>query len=230
MTKRRVKGEGSVYQRKNGRFVGEYDDINGKRRYVSGKNKAEVRAELREKLAERDRGIVVDSEGLTAEKYMDRWLESTRDNVGLRTYQRSEETTRLHIKPTLGRVRPGRLTAMQLDTLYGEKLKSGLSPRTVQIIHATAHKALKQAVRWRMVGMNVAEHATPPRSTGQENAAAKQRLDSTSPEDGTEDATQAVCALHSGSDHWCEVGRNTGLATRRCRLERGYVIHNQGRP
>ncbi|HKH75596.1 MAG TPA: hypothetical protein VKA51_01425 [Rubrobacteraceae bacterium] len=168
MTKRRVKGEGSVYQRKNGRFVGEYDDINGKRRYVSGKNKAEVRAELREKLAERDRGIVVDSEGLTVEKYMDRWLESTRDNVGLRTYQHSEETTRLHIKPTLGRVRPGRLTAMQLDTLYGEKLKSGLSPRTVQIIHATAHKALKQAVRWRMVGMNVAEHATPPRSTGQE--------------------------------------------------------------
>ena len=47
MTKRRVKGEGSVYQRNNGRFVGEYDDANGKRRYVSGSNKAGVRAKLR---------------------------------------------------------------------------------------------------------------------------------------------------------------------------------------
>jgi hypothetical protein len=121
MTKRRVKGEGSIYQRKNGRFVGEYDDANGKRRYVSGSNKGEVRAKLREKLAERDKGIVVDSEGLTVEWYVDRWLESMRDTVGARTYQRSEETTRLHIKPTLGRVRLDRLSAMQLDALYPEE-------------------------------------------------------------------------------------------------------------
>jgi len=168
MTKRRIKGEGSVYQRKDARFVGEYNDANGRRRYVSGKNKADVRTKLRENLAERDKGIIVDSEGLTVEKYMNRWLESTRDNVGLRTYQRAEETTRLHIAPTLGCVRLDKLTAMQLDALYRAKLKTGLSPRSVQIVHATVHKALKQAVRWRLVGMNVAEHATPPRSNGRE--------------------------------------------------------------
>ena len=111
---------------------------------------------------------MVDSEGLTVGRYVDRWLESVRDTVGARTYQRSEETTRLHIKPTLGRVRLDRLSAMQLDALYREKIKSGLSPRSVQIIHATAHKALKQAVRWRMVGRNVAEDATAPRSSGRE--------------------------------------------------------------
>ena len=65
MTKRRGKGEGSVYRRKDGRRVGEYEDANGKRRYVSGKTKAEVRAKLRKLLADRDEGIAYDSENLT---------------------------------------------------------------------------------------------------------------------------------------------------------------------
>jgi len=52
--KRRDKGKGSVYRRKDGRCVGEYKDANGKRRYVSGKTKAEVRAKLRKLLADRD--------------------------------------------------------------------------------------------------------------------------------------------------------------------------------
>jgi len=30
--------------------------------------------------------------------------------------------------------------------LYREKLEAGLSPRTVQYVHVTLHKALKQAV------------------------------------------------------------------------------------
>jgi integrase len=94
-------------------------------------------------------------------------MESTRDTVGLRTYQRSEETARLHITPTLGKGKLEKLTAMQLDGLYWNKLKAGLSPRSVQIIHATAHKALKQAVRWRLVRENVAEHATPPKTVRQ---------------------------------------------------------------
>jgi hypothetical protein len=37
MSKRRVKGEGSVYKRGDGRIVDEYEDANGKDRYISGK-------------------------------------------------------------------------------------------------------------------------------------------------------------------------------------------------
>jgi integrase len=160
MTKRRTKGDGSVYQRKDGRFIGEYTDVLGKRRYVSGKNKTEVKAKIKTKLKEKEEGIV--PANTTFGTYLDQWLESTKGTVGPRTYQRAEETVRLHIKPKLGRVRLDTVTALQLDTLYQAKAKE-LSPRSVQIIHATAHKALKQAARWRMVRENVAEHATPPR-------------------------------------------------------------------
>ena len=50
MTKRRTKGEGSVYKRGNGRIVGEYEDANGKKRYVSGKTKSDVSHKLRKSL------------------------------------------------------------------------------------------------------------------------------------------------------------------------------------
>ena len=53
-------------------MVGEYEDANGKRRYVSGKTKPEVRRRLRKLLADRDEGIAYDSENLTISDYLDR--------------------------------------------------------------------------------------------------------------------------------------------------------------
>jgi integrase len=45
--------------------------------------------------------------------------------------------------------------------LYKEKLQT-LSPRTVQYIHVTLHKALKQAVRDGLVQRNSTEAVKPP--------------------------------------------------------------------
>ncbi len=43
-----------------------------------------------------------------------------------------------------------------------------MSPRTVQIIHATLYKALKQAVRWQLVPRNVAQSVDPPKANKKE--------------------------------------------------------------
>jgi integrase len=168
MTKRRGRGEGSVYKRKDGRCIGEYEDANGKRRYVSGKTKAEVRAKLRKLLADRDEGIAYDSENLTVGGYLDRWLDAIKGSVRDRTWQRHEQVVRLHLKTTIGGVKLDRLNALQVQSVYGRKLNGGLSPRSVEIIHTTLHKSLKQAVRWALIPRNVAASATPPRPTGRE--------------------------------------------------------------
>jgi integrase len=47
--------------------------------------------------------------------------------------------------------------------LYREKLDAGLSRRTVQYIHTTLHKALKDAVSDGLIPRNVAEGIKPPR-------------------------------------------------------------------
>jgi integrase len=52
---------------------------------------------------------------------------------------------------------------LRVQNVYSQKLNAGLSPRSVEIIHITLHKAPKQAVRWSLVPRNVAEAVTPPR-------------------------------------------------------------------
>jgi integrase len=141
--KRRDKGEGSVYRRTDGRCVGEYEDANGKRRYVSGKTKAEVRAKLRKLLADRDEGFAYDSENLTVGNYLDKWLDALEGSVRARTWRRHEEVVRLHLKPTLGGTKLDKLNALQVQNTYSHKLNGGLSARSVEIIHVTLHKALK---------------------------------------------------------------------------------------
>jgi integrase len=148
--------------------VGEYVDANGNRRYVSGRTKTAVRRKVRELLANRDKGIAYDSENLTVGDYLDRWLDAVKGSVRPRTWQRSEEVVKLHLKPTIGHHRLEKLNAMQVQALYGRKLEEGLSPRTVEIVHATLRKALGQAVKWMLVPRNVADAATPPRQTRSE--------------------------------------------------------------
>lgn len=162
--KRRTKGDGSIYRRKDGRYVGEYTDANGKRRYVSGKSKTDVKAKIKTKLKEKDEGVAYDAANLTFGAYLDQWLSTTKATIRDRSWLRYEQMVRVHLKPTLENVKLERLNTLQLQDLYTKKLQT-LSPRTVHYIHTTAHKSLKQAVGWSLVPRNVADAATPPKPT-----------------------------------------------------------------
>jgi integrase len=163
VAKRRGRGEGSVYRRKDGRCVGEYRDAAGRKRYVSGKTITEVKRKLRQALADRDQGISPEPQNLSLGKYLDCWLDSVEGTVRPGTFRRYEESVRLHVKPALGSIRLGNLNFLHLQELYRTKLDSGLSPRTVQIIHRTVFKALKQATRWNLIHRNVAQMVDAPK-------------------------------------------------------------------
>lgn len=169
---RRGKGDGSVYRRGDGRWCGKYavELPTGQRktRYVYAKTKKEAAAKLRAALAERDAGLVYDDGSLTVGEYLDKWLEAVSGTVKARTLERYEMAVKPHLQPALGDLRLGRLTPLQVQAFYGEKLDAGLSARSVQILHATLYKALKQAVRWRLVPRNVCEDVDPPRALRKE--------------------------------------------------------------
>jgi integrase len=225
MTKRRVKGEGSVYKRGDGRIVGEYEDANGKRRYISGKTKSEVKKKLRKLLADRDEGIAYDSEHLTVGDYLDRWLEAMKGSVRHRTWERHEQVVTVHLVSTIGKVKLDRLTALQVQAIYGQKLDGGLSPRSVEIIHATLHKALKQAVAWTLIPRNVSESATPPRATRREIAHLSQEQTRALLEAAKDDRLEAlyVLAVTTGMRQ----GELLGLQWKDVDLDRGTLKVNR---
>ena len=165
MPKKRGNGEGSVYRRKDGLWVGQYviKTPNGtKTKYIYSKSRKEAAAKLTKAVAEKESGLVYDCGLLTVEEYLDKWLHAIQGTVRERTWKRSEEIVRLHLVPTLGKSRLDRLNALQVQSLYRSKRDSGLSSRTVQIVHATLHKALKQAVRWSLIPRNITDAVEPP--------------------------------------------------------------------
>jgi len=164
MAGRRGKGEGSIYRRKDGRWVGQYE-INGKRRYVYGRIRKEVAEKLNKAIAERDAGLFYDAEDLCLAEYLDRWLDTMRGTLAPNTVRRHEELTRIHIRPALGKAKVLNLDPLQVQSLYRSKLDEGLSAATVVKIHSTLSKSLKQAVRWRLIPVNVCDSITLPRVT-----------------------------------------------------------------
>jgi integrase len=167
MTKRRTKGEGTIYQRKDGRWVGQYTvyTIDGvKRRSVYGRTKPEVRVRLTEAIANRDKGLVFDAGNLSVGEYLDKWLEAIRGSIGERTWKRHESVVRLHLKPAIGKTKLATLNPLQVQYLYRAKSRSGtLAPGSVKRIHTTLRKALKQAVRWQMIPRNPCDSVDAPK-------------------------------------------------------------------
>src|ERR671916_2451278 len=110
---KRGNGEGSIYpHKKNGKKVGYrgaytvHTAAGPKRRYVSGKDRDEVRAKLTKAMADRDGGMVFDAGTLTVGEYLDRWLkDSVRGTVRTSTYERHQGIVRTHLKPALARIR-----------------------------------------------------------------------------------------------------------------------------
>ena len=90
-------------------------------------------------------------------------VQSARPSLRPRTHSRYEQYVRLHIIPTLGQTPIVQLAPQQLQQLYAERLRSGLSATTVHHLHAALHRALHQATRWGVVTRNVAELVDPPR-------------------------------------------------------------------
>ncbi len=156
---KRGNGEGSITRRKDGLYMARYTvqtATGSKRKALYGKTRGEVSEKLTKSMANRDGGLIFDADNLKVEDYMTRWLaDSVRDTVRRSTFARYEQITRLHIVPAFGRMKLKNLSPAHVRGLYREKLDVGLSARTVQYVHATLHKALKQAVADGLIPRNV---------------------------------------------------------------------------
>src|ERR671916_603393 len=167
MTRRRGNGEGSITRhKKSGLYMARYtvQTLTGaKRKSLYGKTRREVDEKLTKAKADRDGGLVFDADNMRLGEYLERWLtDSVRDTVRPTTFERYEQIVRLHIRPVLGQLKLKNLTSTHVRGLYRQRLDAGLSPRTVQYIHVTLHKALKQAIADGLIPRNATEAVRPP--------------------------------------------------------------------
>jgi integrase len=164
---RRGKGEGSIYKRKDGRWVGVVDlgwNANGRiRKSVYGTTRKEVSDKLSKAIRAHRDGTLVCDERLTVEQFMDRWLAGKATHLRGSTWARYNGINTLHIVPFLGKMRLTKLEPQHLQSLYVNRLEEGLSPTSVLYVHRVLHTALGEAHRWGLAPRNVASVVTPPR-------------------------------------------------------------------
>jgi integrase len=176
MSKRNLRnpnGEGTIYQRKDGRFEAAVylttTDGTRKRVRVYGATWEQAHHRLVELKAQEHRGIPVPAQSYTVAVYLNEWLEHVVEpSVRPTTYAKYETFVRLYLKPGLRSKRLSRLTPADVRLFLARQREAGVSPARVQAMHSVLRAALEHAMREDLVLRNVARLVrvpTPPRRT-----------------------------------------------------------------
>ncbi len=161
-------------RQRRGRWVLDYRDGAGRRRWETFDTKAEAEdAFARAVPASRERQFPAVDPDVTVRDYAKRWLSLC---AGLKPRTRESYRHKLngHILPALGMLKVRKLHRGAIKTLVAEKQASGLAPDTVRLIHAALRRMLNAAVEDDIIRTNPASglgrvlHISRPRTTRQE--------------------------------------------------------------
>jgi integrase len=169
MRKRRGRGEGSVFQRKDGAWCGVVTigyDATGKRRrrYIYGATKAETLERLTRLQHAKFTGELGEPTRFTVAAYLRHWLETAaRPAIRESTYTSYATLIRVHIIPCIGGVALSKLAPVHLEHWLADMEKARASARRQQMAYRVLSQALRRAVRLSLVPRNVCHAVTCPR-------------------------------------------------------------------
>jgi integrase len=129
-----------------------------------GATEAEVQKLLLDARHEHSRGLPIAPKCQSVREYLDYWLrECVVPAVAPKTFEQYHQHARLYLNPSLGRHQLARLLPEHVQAFVNERLKSGLSPRTVQLSLVILRHALKRAMELGHVARNVAKLVDSPK-------------------------------------------------------------------
>jgi len=145
-------------RKRRGKYVVDYRDGAGIRRWVTCDTRGEAQGVLSEKLREsRQASRPAVNPDITVSAYLARWETLIASGIKSRTLADYKDTFRLHLTPAFGPMKIRHLHRGRIKVLLAEKLASGLSRNSVRIIHATLRAMLNAAIDDGVILANPAE-------------------------------------------------------------------------
>lgn len=137
---------------------------NGKAKYISKQGaKREVESWLASQKKDLDRGGFITPTKVTFGEFVERVRRDYLDTaVSAKTKERYLELLDCHVVPRLGAIPLSKIAPLHIQSMYADLLKTK-SPRTVHHVHALTHRVLELAVKWQVLGRNIADSVEPPR-------------------------------------------------------------------
>jgi integrase len=173
---RRGNGEGSIYWRADGRWVGQYaaetSDGGTKRKTVYGKTRAEAAAKLQEAMSRRESEVAeaerkeLERRQKTVSAHVEEYLADVARRVRPKTHRRYEDLYHCHVEGTeVGEKKLRALTPDDVRALHADRLASGYAPRIVEHLHVFLKGAIQQVVADGLAPRNPVAYVKPPRGS-----------------------------------------------------------------
>jgi integrase len=166
-------GEGTVYQRSDGRWVASWREHEGTkrvRRLRYARTEGEAGRLLREALHARERQEATPKALHTVKTWAEQWISRREgDDYSPSTLKRERELLRLHIVPAIGNIRIARLTPDDVDNMIRSSDRK-LSARTRFHIHSVLRRCLGDAYRLGLCARNAGAVARAPHVSRKEIA------------------------------------------------------------
>lgn len=159
-TRRRGRGEGSIFQRTDGRWsaslsLGYSPTGRRLRRTIYGDTKQEVLTELLKLQGQQVAGTLAAPSTMLLGDFLDRWLQDiAKQRVRETTYDNYRRTIDLHIIPHIGGTKMDKVKAPLIAWLYAELERGGVGGDNRSRCHSILRMALQTAVRWGLLSRN----------------------------------------------------------------------------
>jgi integrase len=162
--KRRTRGDGGLYQRADGNWVGVVElppaDGQRRRRRVVARDRNEAIRKLKKLRTDVDEGRIAVTGNTTVAKWLDRWITDIHsEKIRPTTLRDYRSAITLHINPAIGSKRLDKLTPQHVRQMHAQVGKR----RAAEKAHVILKKALKDAIREGMITHNVAEMVDAPK-------------------------------------------------------------------
>jgi len=155
----RTHGEGTIVQRKDGRWQASLM-VGGVRRTAYALSRREAVAKLAELKRQATAGLP-DPGRRTVADLLDAWLKAAEPNLRPKTVEGYRHICAKHVVPALGNVRLSQLEPALVEAFVA-KLQASGRRRTAQRVFAVLHRACSFAVRWRWLAENPMDRVQRP--------------------------------------------------------------------
>lgn len=172
-TQRRAAGDGSLFKRADGMWIGSVEIHTGdgrrRQRRVYSRNQTECRRKLDELRRALAAGYVPASDKWTVERWLTYWLDEVKRPSGIRpnTIDWYDQSIRLHLAPTLGKKKLRTLTPEDVRQALKKVDTTGNAVRA----HRVLKTALKDAIAEGLVMRNVMDAVAKPEHKQRERTA-----------------------------------------------------------
>lgn len=147
---------------------------NGKRirKELTAKSRNALIKKKRDALAQVARGSIIVGEKPLMSAWLPHWLENiAAPRIRPRVKQNYASYIKVHLIPAIGARRIDKLTTDDIRHLHDTMRGNGASPRTIQAVHNTLSKALKDAVREEIIFSNPCDRMDRPRAASKSREA-----------------------------------------------------------